>query len=76
MHLNLPNGTTMLGLDAFQMDSMNEHVMAMGDMPGACVARQQDSKRERDGEAQMHLNLPNGTTMLGHDNDQMNAMDE
>ena len=39
----------------------------MGEMPGACVALQQDSRRERDGEAQVQLNLPDGNTMLGQD---------
>ena len=41
--------------------------MAMGEMPGACVALQQDSRRERDGEAQVLLSLPDGTNMLGRD---------
>ena len=30
---------------------IEESVVAMGDMPGACVALQQDSRRERNGEA-------------------------
>ena len=44
-----------------------ESVMAMGEMPGVCVALQQDNRRERDGEAQVLLSLPDGNNMLGRD---------
>ena len=50
--------------------------MAMGDLPGACVAQYQDSKWERAGETQLHLNLPNGTTMLGDCDSPLDAMDD
>ena len=67
MHLNLPDGNTMLGSDGCyrRINAMDEHVMAIGDLPGACIAQHKDSQRERHGESQMHLNLPDGNTMLG-----------
>lgn len=62
----------MLGQDGFQSKAINEHVMAMGEMPGVCIAQRKDSQRERSGEAEMHLNLPDGTMMLGKDGGCMN----
>ena len=60
--LNLPSGNTMLGNNAYdRLDA----IMSISELPGACVAQQQDSRRERHGEAYMHLNLPDGNTMLG-----------
>ena len=74
MHLNLPDGNTMLGFNRFE--AINEHMMAIGELPGACVARKQDSQRERKGETQMHLHLPDGDTMLGNDGyNRFNAID-
>ena len=55
------------GADAMMIRVNEESVMAMGEMPGVCVALQQDNRRERDGEAQVLLSLPDGNNMLGRD---------
>ena len=40
MHFNLPSGNTMLGSAGCyrRINAMDERVMAIGDLPGACIA--------------------------------------
>ena len=58
-------GVQLVKEESEQVRFDEEKVFAFGDMPGPCIAQLSERKMERDGEAQLHLNLPHDGAIAG-----------